>query len=151
MPNNMAIWWVCVWTFSFLLIEFSKAYVGPYRSWTKSNATLTTTVRNPYIAYNETYDSNIIWIVGGYYDCAKCVQKYEIESDTLTLYDDSGITASRWSEVERNCFMLGSDIYYIHYSGTIYKYNIPSKTETSCVIHPNNIIFSFLNIKVTKC
>ena len=91
---------------------------APFQTWTLSKAKLTTATENPYAVYDESFDPESIWILGGL-QCYTCMSRYNISNDSLSTYDILDTGGHTYSK--RSSVLIDGNIYSKNiYIGEIY-------------------------------
>lgn len=121
------------WFCGILLFTFTaKASVdlsGFVKSWIHSSATLTVATSYPNAVYNESFDFDSIYILGGE-SCPTCVSRYFISNDTLMIYDT--LTYSVPQTLTRpGSVLINNNIFYVTDYGELRKYTIETKADES--------------------
>ena len=101
--------------------------------WTLSDDTLSVAAHGKYVAYDESYDPELIWVFGGWSSgCWTCVEYYNITDNTLTSYDTLHTGTGVWGRP--GCAQIGGMIYYLSDIGEIHTYEIADKQQSTTAL-----------------
>ena len=117
---------VIIITAAFSLCEFvCQGSDDLAASWTVSDAVLPTATRNVYTVYNESFNSDCIWVFGGVHN-PTYVGCYNITNDSLSEYDI--LTSGGYTHGRPGSTIIDN---IITNNGELHSYDIADKNEAT--------------------
>ena len=109
---------------------------SPWTSWTLSSASIPTADRDVSPVFDASFSNDSIYLIGGP-RCTTCVYQYNISTDTIIQYDT--LSNGGYSEGHKSAVLINDTIYYITQSGTIYTYNVVTKSESTLISYYSSL------------